>query len=131
MASRKPPECDNCDKVCMFHSEIESTNDNQDKRLEKLEEVVNDSIPRMQGRVNLLIQIFVAGLILLISISGFSFLQLLDFKKEYAEDKQELWERTLDQERRYVDLINSLGQKVTKLEGYHEPKFFIHEEDKD
>ncbi len=135
MAQRKnaPPHsvCDDCDKICMYHAEHEKTNENQDKRLEKLEEVVNDAIPRMQGRVNLLIQIFVAGLILLISISGFSFLQLVDFKKQYAKDKQDIWERTLDSERRYVDLINSLGQKVTKLEGYHEPKYFIPDDNND
>jgi len=119
MEQQNSYECERCNKICMFHSEHENTNETQNKRLERLEEVVNDSIPRMQGRVNLLIQIFIGGLVLLTSISVFSFLQLLDFKSEYAIDKQANWERTLETERRYVDLINSLGQRITKLEGNH------------
>lgn len=126
----KNQDCDGCDKICLSHSEVERANREQDKRLEKLEEVVHDAIPRMQGRMNLLIQIFIGGLILLVSISGFSFLQLLEFKAEYAADKSQTWERTLEQERRYVDLINNLGLRVTKLEEKHLQKFILPKDDK-
>ena len=114
--------CDDCDKVCSEHGEQCQQNKDQEKRLDKLDEIVKD-IPRMQARVHMLMYILIATMTVLISISGFSFLQLIEFKKTYFEDRVEHTQmhshQQLEQEKRYVDLINKLGNRVSTLEARH------------
>ena len=117
MAKETP--CDGCDKQCDMHADQVAMNALQERRIEKLEVVV-EAIPRMQARVNTLMSIIIASMVVLISISGFSFLQLVDFKKVYFEDRKDHQElhasQALEQEKRYVDLINKLGNRVSLLE---------------
>jgi hypothetical protein len=114
--------CDDCDRICSEHGEQVEKNKSQERRLDKLDEIVKE-IPRMQARVHMLMYILIATMTILISISGFSFLQLLDFKKTYFKDRQEHTqlhsEEALEQEQRYVDLINKLGNRISSLEARH------------
>ena len=116
------PDCDNCDKVCSEHGEQCQQNKDQEKRLDKIDEIIKE-IPRMQARVHMLMYILIAGMTLLVSVSGFSFLQLVDFKKMYFEDRQEHTllhsAQRIEQEQRYVDLINKLGQRISRVEARH------------
>lgn len=117
-----PKTCDDCDKICPQHGEQIQMNKDQERRIDKLEEIVKD-IPRMQARVHMLMYILIATMTILISISGFSFLQLIEFKKQYFADRQSHSEMhsevALEQEQRYVELINKLGQRVSSLEARH------------
>lgn len=121
MAPRKF-DCDGCDRVCSEHGEQCQQNKDQEKRLDKLDEIVKD-IPRMQARVHMLMYILIATMTILITISGFSFLELMKFKNTYYADRKEHnqmhSEQALEQEQRYVDLINKLGQRVSSLEARH------------
>ena len=116
------PDCDNCDKKCDEHGKEVERNDAQERRLNKLDEIVKD-IPRMQARVHMLMYILIATMTVLISISGFSFLQLVEFKKTYFEDRVEHTQmhssQQLEQEQRYIDLINKLGNRLSTLEARH------------
>ncbi len=113
--------CDSttCGKYCEEHAEILAEHNLDTKRIEELEKIVKE-IPRMQARVHMLMCILIATMTILISISGFSFLQLVDFKKSYFADRQKHTERhsdeTLEQEQRYITLINGLGNRVGTLE---------------
>ena len=115
-------ECDNCDKVCAEHGKEVERNDAQERRLNKIDEIIKE-IPRMQARVHMLMYILIAGMTLLVSVSGFSFLQLVDFKKMYFEDRQEHTilhsAQRIEQEQRYIDLINKLGQRISRVEARH------------
>ena len=114
--------CDECDKECKVHDKMFAEHNLQEDRIHALEEIVKD-IPRMQARVHMLMYILIATMTILISISTFSFLQLLDFKAKYFEDRQEHTQlhsrQQLEQEQRYVDLINKLGNRVSSLEARH------------
>jgi hypothetical protein len=117
-------DCNKCEDII----KQVSVNEDQEKRIDKLEEIVKD-IPRMQARVHMLMYILIATMTILISISGFSFLQLLDFKKQYFADRadhaQLHSDQRLAQEQRYIDLIGKLGERVSKLESNHAPKYFL------
>jgi len=103
------------DGTCQYHATTEATIKMHERRLDKLEKVVEE-IPRMQSKVNTLMSILLATMTILIAISTFSFIQLIDFKKTYDNDRNKLAEQTLLQERRYIDLIGSLSERITSLE---------------
>lgn len=121
MSTINETECSKSGK-CQAHAFVVAESAQNDKRIAALEVIVKD-IPRMQARVHLLMYILIGTMTILISISCFSFLQLVDFKKTYFADRQKHQQvhsdETLQQEQRYVDLINKLGNRVGQLEARH------------
>lgn len=117
MTTNEP--CEDCPNKTGDYAEMTAVTHLQEDRIRALEDVVKE-VPRMQARVHMLMYIMIASMTILISISGFSFLQLVDFKKIYFEDRHNHTElhstQRIQQEQRYIDLINKLGQRVSILE---------------
>lgn len=117
MSATEP--CEDCPSRTGDYAEITAITHLQEDRIRALEDVVKE-VPRMQARIHMLMYIMIASMTILISISGFSFLQLVDFKKVYFQDRHEHTEQhsvqQLQQEQRYIDLINKLGERVSILE---------------
>ncbi len=117
MSNHDEHECGSGD--CQAHAFVVAEASLSDKRIAALEVIVKD-IPRMQARVHMLMYILIGTMTILISVSCFSFLHLIDFKETYFTDRQAHQQlhsnEKLQQEQRYVDLINKLGQRVGQLE---------------
>lgn len=104
-------------------SNLELRVKNSEGDIDELKDIAKE-VPKMQGRVNMLMTIMSSLMLILISISTFTFFQLMDFKETYFEDREADFETTLEQERRYIDLINKLGERVSSIETENESEHY-------